>query len=234
MIFDSIDFTRTSRYNTVMEKSFFILLVSLAAILPACGKFEPVETPDKTIESAEPQPEPQAVEEEAEKAPLRAAADYESIHDAAKDGNIDAVCYLLSKGADIDARDERDKRPLYYAIESGNIELVRTLIDRGAKPWVRYLFTAIEKNRTEAMQMMVDAGSDVNETGPVLSQTPLMYAVQKDRIKCAEILLDAGANVNALTMNGASALNLAKSGGMKKLLLEHGAKTGKELRGEGE
>jgi ankyrin repeat protein len=40
-------------------------------------------------------------------------------------GHLDAVKYLISKGADINARDKNRNAPLHYASENGHLEVVK-------------------------------------------------------------------------------------------------------------
>ncbi|MGL5028760.1 MAG: ankyrin repeat domain-containing protein [Wolbachia pipientis] len=51
---------------------------------------------------------------------------------AAKKGNLYLTAYILIEGADLNAQDECSWTPLYYAVYSGNIDVVRFLIDQGA------------------------------------------------------------------------------------------------------
>lgn len=44
-------------------------------------------------------------------------------------GNLDLTAYILIEGADLNAQDEGSRTPLQYAVYSGNIDVVRFLID---------------------------------------------------------------------------------------------------------
>ena len=54
-----------------------------------------------------------------------------SIHDAAKDGNIEAVKQHLTEGADVNARDDFWSTPLHSAAQNGHKEVVELLIAKG-------------------------------------------------------------------------------------------------------
>ena len=56
----------------------------------------------------------------------------ESIHDASRYGNIEAVKQHLAAGMDVDARDAEDKTPLQHAAFGGYKEIVELLIAKGA------------------------------------------------------------------------------------------------------
>ncbi|MBI4747715.1 MAG: ankyrin repeat domain-containing protein, partial [Acidobacteria bacterium] len=54
---------------------------------------------------------------------------------AASKGQRTIVAYLISKGAQINARDRDGKKtPLHYAAEAGHLEIVKYLIEHGADP----------------------------------------------------------------------------------------------------
>jgi ankyrin repeat protein len=216
-----------------MKKALCIAI--LALLLPACGKMQPVETANETAES---QTKPHVIEEETKTPSPLSIAEYNNIHDAAKDGNTDAVCYLLSKGADINARDDNGRTALSYAVESGNLDLARTLIERGVEVPSELLFKAIMGSHVEMLKLLVSTGVDVNIKALVFSETPLLRAVKNHDVESARILLDAGADVNAVGYMGGTILDRVfvypRDKEMKKLLIEHGAVSGKELKGDKE
>ena len=55
-----------------------------------------------------------------------------SIHDAARDGNIEAVKQHLAEGADVNAKGEKGETPLHGAAFTGRMEVVELLIENGA------------------------------------------------------------------------------------------------------
>ena len=64
--------------------------------------------------------------------PPTAKAQAISIHDAAKDGNIEAVKQHLAAGSDVDAKEKYEKTPLHHAAKAGYYEIVEVLIAAGA------------------------------------------------------------------------------------------------------
>jgi len=59
------------------------------------------------------------------------------LHYACTEGHLAVADYLLSKGGKVDALSESDTTPLMMAVRSGNIQLVRLLLDRGADLQIR-------------------------------------------------------------------------------------------------
>jgi ankyrin repeat protein len=133
---------------------------------------------------------------------------YNSIHEAAEDGNIEVVKRYLAAGTDVNAKNIRGT-PLHDAAASGHKEIVELLINEGA---------------------------DVNaKRGD--GSTPLHRAAYKGHKELAELLIAGGAYVNAKTdVGGRTPLDMAilfKHIETADLLRKHGGKTGEELKAEG-
>jgi len=56
----------------------------------------------------------------------------EPIHYSSKYGHLKIVDYLISRGANVNARDEYDQTPLHFASENGHLSVVEYLLDHGA------------------------------------------------------------------------------------------------------
>jgi ankyrin repeat protein len=106
------------------------------------------------------------------------------------------------------------------------------LLDQGAKAWSRYLFTAMKNGHPEMVKLLVDARVEVNETGRVLSETPLHRAARLNDIESTRILLEAGADPNLKDYMGNTVLGFSKSDELNALLRSYGAKTSRGFRGE--
>jgi ankyrin repeat protein len=50
---------------------------------------------------------------------------------------MEAACFLLDRGADINSRNDYVQTPLMYACMAGRVEVVRLLLARGADPTLR-------------------------------------------------------------------------------------------------
>ena len=55
-----------------------------------------------------------------------------SLHDAAEEGILDGVRFLVENGADVNAHDERESTPLHVAAKRDHLEVVRFLVGSGA------------------------------------------------------------------------------------------------------
>ena len=129
-----------------------------------------------------------------------------SIHDAAKDGDVDSVKKFLDQGVDINSQTGKwGNTPLHEAAFWGNVEVVRLLISEEAD---------------------VDAKD-------YYGCTPLHDAVDYGNLEILELLLEKNTNVNAMNEDGATPLDLASLKETAKLLRKHGGKTAEELKAEG-
>jgi ankyrin repeat protein len=68
------------------------------------------------------------------------------------------------------------------------------------------LLLAARQGHMDAVQLLVDAGADVNQTSAGDKTSPLMIAVINGHFDIGKLLLDKGANPNALGDNGAGPL----------------------------
>ena len=127
-----------------------------------------------------------------------------SIHEAAEDGNIEAVKQHLAAGADVNAKDGGGWTLLLQAVAGGHKEIVELLIDNGA-----------------------DVNGKTDE-----GRTPLHWAAYSGHKEIAELLIGEGAEMNAKERDGRTPLNFASKKSIKDLLRKHGGKTGDELKAE--
>lgn len=119
---------------------------------------------------------------------------------------------LLDKGARVDVVDDTaNTAPLTFAVLSGNIEIVRMLVQHGAQ------VKSAKKNRTHTGATWRDGEKD----------PPLICAAGQNRTDMMRLLLALGADVNAYDPAGATALidtvRYARNPDAVRLLLEHHA-----------
>jgi ankyrin repeat protein len=151
----------------------------------------------------------------------------EMIVDEIKKGepNLNLVNDLIVLGANLDWQDE-DKygwTPLHYAIDCGEVEIARMLIEAGAdvnvqNEWGKTpLHRAAMRGRVEIVGMLLDARVDVNlqDKG---GWTPLHVVASNGRVEIARMLIDAGADKDIRDNVGNLPYDLADTEELKNLL----------------
>ncbi|KAL8757115.1 MAG: hypothetical protein Q9184_004297 [Pyrenodesmia sp. 2 TL-2023] len=112
---------------------------------------------------------------------------------ASPSGDIGLVMFLLWKGARIEARDEYQRTPLYHAVTSGKLDVVRYLLANGA----------------------------TTSAGP-RDSLPIHAATEGGYSDVLELLLEHGADIAAQNDKGDTALHFAASGRLKNNTPRHG------------
>ncbi len=118
---------------------------------------------------------------------------------------------------------------LFEAIEQGNEEAVKRVINQGAnanalRPGstisVKLLHCAVCKDNTNIIKILIDKSAKVDSKDCVLDQ-PLHYASALGKIEAMKILIGKGAKVDCLNMMGDTPLHYASSGEAVNLLLSY-------------
>ncbi|TAE77331.1 MAG: ankyrin repeat domain-containing protein [Verrucomicrobia bacterium] len=122
---------------------------------------------------------------------------------------LELVKLLVRHGADPLARDHRGGRPLHDAACDGTLEIASYLLGRGSP--VAAAISDPEGYYRNGWQALHFAAA--REDSP-------------DALSIAALLLRKGASVTATTLEGETALHLAKGESMTRLLLQNGAQVG--------
>ncbi|KAI3837558.1 hypothetical protein MKX03_033581, partial [Papaver bracteatum] len=108
-------------------------------------------------------------------------------------GHLDTVTYLLEKGANPDASNNRNVTPLHYAAKSGNTKIITLLLSRGVRVDASTrsgtpLHLAAGLGHRDAVDVLLDHGADPNIVfhGMV---TPLISTILVKSWECMELLL---------------------------------------------
>jgi ankyrin repeat protein len=160
-----------------------------------------------------------------------AAAD-SALADSIQRGNRNAALEMIRAGADVNEPQGDGTTPLHWAVYKIDAELVRALIEHGAKPDVINNFgssplaEAVKIADAALVEMLLDAGADV-EAMNLDGQTALMLSARAGAIDVAELLVRRGADVNTReTWRGQTALMWAADENvpeLARLLIENGA-----------
>jgi ankyrin repeat protein len=136
---------------------------------------------------------------------------------AAHTGNVVIVKALLARGADIDAATKESKdRALMWAIADKHADIFHSLIEAhadvhtaNAKSFTP-LMIAARNGDIEMAKVLIDAGVNVNETGPDRTHV-LPFAINAGQAAFAMFLLEQGADPEG-SMGGVRALHTAVGG----------------------
>jgi ankyrin repeat protein len=133
---------------------------------------------------------------------------------AVDNGNREMVELLLSRGANVNARNGSGRTALMRIGEEATSDLVWDLLNAGAEVNVKSetgetaLITAAYQNNVEALKALLDAGADVSNKDED-GQTALMVAAENGHLQNVRALVLAGANLDQQDVEGKNALTLA-------------------------
>lgn len=149
-----------------------------------------------------------------------------------KEGQLQNVQFLLSKGADVNVQNDRGQTPLMVAASFGHEQITRVLLEYGAKINTRChdgqtaLIAAAIRGFDRLVRMLVMSGANVDE-GVRSGKVALSQAAAYGQDKIVQFLIDSGAKVDAFGVSGETALGLAAASGsvkVAKVLLDCGAR----------
>jgi ankyrin repeat protein len=145
---------------------------------------------------------------------------------ASRAGNLNAVRYLIDRGADVRARTKSGYTALYGAASwPGNAAIIQTLLEHGAdanaevevsQP-IHELFTpvlaATMHGDADSLERLLAKGGNVNRQGRNYGPTPLIMAATTGSEATIRLLLRAGADLNAKDALGNTPLKWARRRG---------------------
>ena len=153
--------------------------------------------------------------------------------DAALKGETEIADLLISKGADVNVRDQSGGTPLHAAALKGRTAIAKLLLDHGAAVDARDndgltpLDTAAISGAAEVAALLLDRGADSEARDRDSGATPLYQAAAWGRTAVVELLIARGADVNAKNQSGGTPLQAAEKNGfteIARVLRAHGAR----------
>ena len=149
---------------------------------------------------------------------------------AVSKNHYDVVKLLIELGADVNQMDGIGYPPLTCAVRTGDIRLVKLLLDAGAKPGVRNMH-----NETPLMNASYRRFDDISALLSSMTDNPnddpeaLISAAKSGDLSLLKALIDHGADLEARDKANNTALIWAAANGQDEavsLLLSHGADAG--------
>ncbi|XP_073331826.1 CARD- and ANK-domain containing inflammasome adapter protein [Pagrus major] len=129
------------------------------------------------------------------------------LHSAAVEDNWRLAEMLLQSGAAVDARNNHEKTPLFYAVSRNNEKTVNVLLKAGAKVDHDVINEAIMLNEESILHLLLD-----NARGALSEEelgSALLSAVRQNHDGLVTVLIDRGANVNMFDKQGYTPLLLS-------------------------
>ena len=163
-----------------------------------------------------------------------------ALFEAVKKADIEQVKLFIAEGADVDAKwgdtttkeDEKNSEgtPLYYAVDSNNMDLVKLLVKAGADvnagKWTP-LLQAVEENNTAIAEYLIDHGANINVyplEGSLEGWGPLQEtAVISNSIEMAKLLIAKGADINSEIYPALNSAIYEERKDLSELLIQRGA-----------
>jgi len=155
----------------------------------------------------------------------------EPLHWAAEKGHLQVVEFLISQGADVNAKNVADETPLHYSAGYGYKDIVKLLVSKGAavnektKQGHTPLSYATMRNQVDIMKFLIAKGADVTVTSQNAS-TLLHHCAWRSSKEMIEMLISKGIPADTKNEFGRTPLQNAAMGGnveAAKVLIAKGA-----------
>ncbi len=159
---------------------------------------------------------------------LVVTASADSIHDAARNGDLTGVQAELNKGANVNAKREGGATPLHDATEGGHEEIVELLIVAGANLHARTntmmggggwtpLHSAVSHGYRGIVELLIVYGTDV-DTRDSAGKSGLHDAALQGHKEIVELLISKGADLDAESAYYGTPLHVAAGIGHEKIV----------------
>jgi len=146
---------------------------------------------------------------------------YAPLHIAVRKGRIAITQLLIKQGVDIHVRDRNGRTAMHHAVLGAHPRIADLLLKAGAELDAdTLLLDAVQQgvSKREVIRYLADHGASL-ETKDDRGDTPLLTAIRQGNHKLAKHLVNFGANVTATDAEGKTALEIAKSLGLRDIAL---------------
>ena len=125
------------------------------------------------------------------------------LHYACKKGHISIVKYLLSKDANIEARDSFGNTPFIYARLNNHKDIIEYLQSKYfPNDFESNIITACEEGKLNSVKWLIGIENGDIEKKESNGKTLLHLACENGHLPIVEYLISKGADVNAIDLNG--------------------------------
>jgi len=153
-----------------------------------------------------------------------------SMHKIAKYDLVPHIRLILGKSqkGDVNIKDRQGKTPLFNAAEAGNIEMVKTLMDRGADYFCEdnngftALHYAVNSNSVEVVKCILNhefvngtTQKEMINKPDRTGRSPLHIAAFKSNEEITRLLVSCGADCDVVDSAGNKPVTIAKKAGRK-------------------
>jgi len=118
-----------------------------------------------------------------------------ALHEASSNGNQELAKILISAGADVNVSNNLSRTPLDLAEKNRHTEIIELLKKHGGKKGTPTLLGAVDAGDIELVQSLISKGADVNVKNN--RGETLLHLVKRGHRDIAELLIVKGADVNA-------------------------------------
>jgi hypothetical protein len=137
-----------------------------------------------------------------------------SIHEAAEQGDLVRVKFLIDQGVSVNARDSFQNTPLHHAAAKGKLSIVKFLLEHGANPCAENKRKAtplsltvwqveITEQHNQIVSLLLQNGITANQlTHSNRDESLLHKAAELEHTEMVRLFLIHGADPNAVNMRG--------------------------------
>ena len=139
--------------------------------------------------------------------------------EATQNGDLKQVQKLISKGADVNARDDDGQSSLHHACYLGNFEIVKSLVTNGANVNIEVpkfaltpLHGATMNGDIKTVKFLIEHNAKLNAKD-IKGGTPIFAACWIGKLSVVKYLVEKGAEIDITTNDGATVLHYASQSG---------------------